>query len=158
MFDLTIRMTGVAVGLCIVLLARRNQRAEAELSACGRVGELNRLQTGEALLRLLHRSRTIGFFASAAVAGLLAAVLVRAAATGEWGAMTAYYLTLSSLLLLWTGIGHRRTVMRITRTKAEVSVLTRSAGRRRIHPGRCCACAGAAVDGSGMVHRCRKTA
>ncbi|MFG3394135.1 hypothetical protein [Streptomyces parvus] len=132
MFDLMIRVTGLAAGLCIVLLARRNQRKEAELGARERAGELNRLQAGEALLRLLHKSRTTGVFATAAIAGLLTAVLVRAVATGEWGVMTVYYLVLLFLLLLWTGIGHSRTTMRITRTKTEVSVLARRAGRRRM--------------------------
>ncbi|GGP73662.1 hypothetical protein GCM10010231_50720 [Streptomyces sindenensis] len=132
MFDLVLRMTGTAAGLCIVLLSRRGRRAEAELTARERAGELNRLQAGEALLRLLHRSRMTGVIATAAVAGLLTAVLIRATATGEWGGMTVYYLVLLFPLLLWTGVGHSRTTARIIRTRAEVSVLTRDAGRRRL--------------------------
>ncbi|MFD7365467.1 hypothetical protein ACFV4I_04335 [Nocardiopsis alba] len=134
MFDLIIRVTGVAVGLGAVLLAHRNQRAETELTARARSGELNRLQAGEALLGSLYRSRIIGLLLTTAIAGLLAAVLIRAAVTGEWGAMTMYYLVLSGLLLAWTGIGHGRTATRITQTKAEVSVLTRAAERRRMPP------------------------
>ncbi|WP_097868853.1 hypothetical protein [Streptomyces sp. rh34] len=130
MFDLIIRVTGIAVGLCTVLLARRNQRAEAEITARGQAGELNRLQAGEALLRLLRRSRAVGVFVTTALAGLLTAVLIRAVVTGDAGAMTMYYLALLSLLLVWTGIGHSRATVRITRTEAEVSVLTRAAGRR----------------------------
>ncbi|AFR10230.1 hypothetical protein ACFWZ7_03430 [Nocardiopsis alba] len=134
MFDLIIRVTGVAVGLGAVLLAHRNQRAETELTARARSGELNRSQAGEALLGSLYRSRIIGLLLTTAIAGLLAAVLIRAAVTGEWGAMTMYYLVLLGLLLAWTGIGHARTATRITQAKAEVSALTRAAERRRMPP------------------------
>ncbi|MFH9265582.1 hypothetical protein ACH4KN_15190 [Streptomyces sp. NPDC017546] len=130
MLDLVIRVSGVAVGLCTVLLARRNQRAEAELTARRQAGELNRLQAGEALLRLLRRSRAVGVFATTAIAGLLAAVLIRAVVTGDWGAMTLYYVALLSVLLVWTGVGHRRVTVRITQAEAEVAALTRADGRR----------------------------
>ncbi|RKS06235.1 hypothetical protein DFP74_1860 [Nocardiopsis sp. Huas11] len=119
MFDLIITLVGVATGVGLFLVTRLASKAHSEFSTRLARGEIGEREARRAHLGLHLRTRNVGRAATGIIAALLAAVLVHAALTEEWGGRTLYYVLLLTVLMMWCVAGLRQSERLVDEARRE---------------------------------------
>ena len=99
-----ITVIGMLGGLAVVLAARRGKRAMEKLVADELAGRAGPREIAQARVEQKRRSLLLGQVICGFMAALLLAVLGRAAVSGDWGGMTAYYAAIFGVVLVVSAI------------------------------------------------------